>query len=64
MSHKYALGETVHFTSPLFSRAAATGAYQVVRLLPADDGDCQYRIKSIGEAYERVAKESQLDHVS
>ena len=64
MDHKYSIGQTVHFTSPLFSRAAAGGSYRVVRLLPPDDGDCQYRIKSIGEAYERVAKESQLDHVS
>jgi hypothetical protein len=29
--------------------------------MPHDGGDYQYRIKSVGEAYERVAKESQLE---
>jgi hypothetical protein len=33
----------------------------VIRLLPTDGDDCQYRIKSSIEAFERVAKESQLD---
>ena len=35
--------------------------YEVIRLLPTDGDDCQYRIKSSIEAFERVAKESQLD---
>src|ERR1700732_4562004 len=35
--------------------------YEVIRLLPTDGDDCQYRIKSSTEAFERVAKESQLD---
>jgi hypothetical protein len=60
-SHKYQVGETVYFTSPTFGRAAATGSYTVVKLLPSEGDDYQYRIKSSGEAFERVAKESQLD---
>lgn len=40
---------------------AANGTYRVVKLLPSDGEDYQYRIKSAGEAFERVAKESQLD---
>ena len=60
-AHKYQVGETVYFTSPTFGRAAATGSYTVVKLLPSEGDDYQYRIKSIGEAFERVAKESQLD---
>jgi hypothetical protein len=32
-----------------------------VRLLPSDGDDYQYRIKNPGEAFERVAKESQLE---
>ena len=39
---------------------ASDGTYQVLRLLPFDGDDCQYRIKSTIEAFERVAKESQL----
>jgi hypothetical protein len=60
-THKYRVGETVYYTSPSFGRAAASGSYTVVKLLPSDGDDCQYRIKSSGEAFERVAKESQLD---
>jgi hypothetical protein len=60
-AHKYQVGETVFYTSPTFGRAAATGSYTVVKLLPSEGDDYQYRIKSSGEAFERVAKESQLD---
>jgi hypothetical protein len=60
-AHKYRVGETVYYTSPTFGRAAASGSYIVVKLLPSEGDDYQYRIKSSGEAFERVAKESQLD---
>jgi hypothetical protein len=60
-AHKYTVGEMVYYTSPSFGRAAASGNYTVVKLLPSDGDDNQYRIKSNGEAFERVAKESQLD---
>ena len=60
-NHKYQIGETVFFTSPSFGRAAATGSYTVVKLLPSEGDDYQYRIKNSDEAFERVAKESQLD---
>ena len=62
-SHRYQVGEMVYYTSPTFGRAAATGSYTVVKLLPSEGDDYQYRIKSSGEAFERVAKESQLDKI-
>ena len=40
---------------------AANGTYRVMKLLPFEGDDYQYRIKSASEAFERVAKESQLD---
>ena len=58
--HKYKVGETVYFTASNVSRPAAGGTYEVIRLLPTEGDDCQYRIKSTTEAFERVAKESQL----
>ena len=61
LKHKYTVGETVYFTASNVARPAATGTYEVIRLLPTDGDDCQYRIKSSTEAFERVAKESQLD---
>jgi len=60
LTHKYRVGETVYFTASNVSRPASSGTYQVIRLLPTDGDDCQYRIKSSDEAFERVAKESQL----
>jgi hypothetical protein len=61
LKHKFTVGETVYFTASNVARPAATGTYEVIRLLPTDGDDCQYRIKSSTEAFERVAKESQLD---
>ena len=63
LKHKFTVGETVYFTASNVARPAASGTYEVIRLLPTDGDDCQYRIKSSTEAFERVAKESQLIHL-
>ena len=60
LKHKFPIGATVYFTASNVSRPAASGTYEVIRLLPTEGDDCQYRIKSSTEAFERVAKESQL----
>lgn len=60
-THKFQVGQTVSYTSSPISRPGASGSYKVVRLLPSDGEDYQYRIKNPGEAFERVAKESQLE---
>ena len=60
-SHKYMPGQTVRYIAGPLNRGAA-GSFQIVRLLPFDGDEHQYRIKSLDEAFERVAKESQLDH--
>lgn len=63
-AHRFQVGQTVSFSSNGTSRPAADGAFQVIRLLPSDGDDYQYRIKHPGEAFERVAKESQLDRAN
>jgi hypothetical protein len=60
-THKFHVGQTVFYTSSPITRPGASGSYRVVRLLPSDGDDYQYRIKNPGEAFERVAKESQLE---
>ena len=60
LKHKFPLETRVCFTASNVARPAASGTYEVIRLLPTDGDDCQYRIKSSTEAFERVAKESQL----
>jgi hypothetical protein len=39
---------------------AARGAYTIIKRLPERDGEFDYRIKSVSESYERVARESEL----
>ena len=60
-AHKFRVGQTVLFTSSPITRPGASGTYKVIKLLPSDGDDYQYRIKNPGEAFERVAKESQLE---
>jgi hypothetical protein len=59
--HKFNVGQTVQFTSRLIGHMQANSTYEIVRLLPSDGADYQYRIKNPREAFERVARESQLD---
>ena len=61
-SHKYTVGDTVQYTAGAFGRSKTSGSFQVVKLLPLEGDEFRYRIKNAGEPYERVAKESQLDH--
>ena len=60
-THKYSIGQNVRYTAGPFSRQGTSGPFKVVKLLPPEGDEQQYRIKSAGEAFERVAKESQLD---
>jgi hypothetical protein len=59
--HKFQIGQSVYFTSRPIGHMVANSVYEVVRLLPSDGFDYQYRIKSAREAFERVARESQLE---
>jgi hypothetical protein len=58
--HKFQIGQIVYFTSRPIGHMAADSVYEVVKLLPSDGSDYQYRIKNAKEAFERVARESQL----
>ncbi len=58
--HKFQVGETRHFTPSAYDRAKPRGLYEIVRLLPAEGGGHQYRVKSVADGHERVVAESQL----
>jgi hypothetical protein len=60
--HKFKVGQTVKYTAP-FSHAAAAD-YKITQLLPIEDDELQYRIKSANEPHERAAKESQLQRAA
>jgi hypothetical protein len=60
--YAFKVGQMVHYRTQLYS-GAARGLYQITQLMPAEDGEFKYRIKSPHEDHERVAKESELSSV-
>jgi hypothetical protein len=42
-------------------RFGSNSSFKIVKLLPPQGDDRQYRIKSAGELHERVAKEHELN---
>jgi hypothetical protein len=58
--HKYKVGQVVEFAPGRMGAPASVRACKIVRLLPAEDGQLQYRIKCPSESFERVAKEGSL----
>ena len=57
--YKFKIGETVYF-HPKLPNDAPRGAYQIIRRLPAAEGEFQYVIRSAYEDHQRVAKENEL----
>jgi hypothetical protein len=57
---KFKVGEMVDFYPSQRGVAASARAYKILRLVPADGGGRLYRIKTSVEAFERVARESEL----
>jgi hypothetical protein len=56
--HKFMPGHTVQFRAR--DHYAPRGTYLVTKQLPERDGEFEYRIKSLGEPHERIARESEL----
>lgn len=62
MAHRFHVRQMVRLTRPGFSdsRSSATGVYEVIRLMPADQsGEVSYRIKSTASG-ERAVRESEI----
>jgi len=60
LEHKYHVGQLVHFWRKGLVRSSPPGDFRVERLLPAQGGQSQYRIKSIADGHERVVHETEL----
>lgn len=58
--HKFASGQSVQFSPTPFDGNAPPGGYTVVRQMPSETADLQYRIKNTRDGHERVVRESQL----
>jgi hypothetical protein len=60
MIYKFQVGQSVALI-PRSIRQAAPGAYEIIRLMPGDELEPHYRIKSEAERHERVVAESELE---
>ncbi|MFZ1107349.1 MAG: hypothetical protein WAN43_03230 [Rhodomicrobium sp.] len=61
MSHKFAIGQTVHLV-PSNAHNGVEGDYEVCRIMPVSDyqKEPRYRIKNMTERHERIVAESDL----
>jgi ribosomal protein S1 len=57
---KFKIGQMVSFRPVRASVPASLLEYRVQRLLPHEGREQQYRIKSVAEQFERIARESEL----
>jgi hypothetical protein len=58
--HKFKVGQVVRFSPRKGTLPAGGQAYTIVRVLPAENNEYQYRIKSAYESFERIAREDEL----
>jgi hypothetical protein len=62
MYHKFRIGQLVQL-APAISRNVPGGSYEVIKKLPENRGEFEYRIKSRSEPHDRVVRESALQGV-
>lgn len=60
MNYRFRSGQAVRLSRSPY-RSSAGGDYKIVRPLPSNGGELQYRVKSLHEPYERVVRESELE---
>ena len=59
MQHRYRIGQTVFLSSR--ATGAIRIAFKIVRPMPVDNDErVRYQIKSLGEAFTRIAEEHDL----
>ena len=60
-THKFAVGQALHFSPGPGEDRKSKGRYKVVRQLPETGNMLQYRIKSETDGQERVVREDQVE---
>ena len=58
--HQFKVGQSLLFSPRQIGNRGGAQSCKVVRLMPIENGECQYRIKCNYDNVERIAKESQL----
>lgn len=59
-AHGFTVGQSVEFVPGRFDGSAPRGTYTVLRQLPNDSSDREYRVRNIRDGHERVVRESQI----
>jgi hypothetical protein len=57
---KYKAGQVVEFSPGRAMIPVTSREYTILRLLPLEGTEHKYRIKTLAEQFERIAKESEL----
>lgn len=60
VQRKFKIGQKVTFSPGKLTMSSTTRDYSITRVLPHESGEFTYRIKSVVEQFERVAKESEM----
>lgn len=58
--HGFSVGQSVELLPSRYDGHVPSGAYTVLRLLPNDGTDREYRVRNQRDGHERVVRESQL----
>lgn len=57
---KFKVGQMVDYMPSQRGVAASARSYKIIMLLPSEGGERLYRIKTMAEVFERIARESEL----
>ena len=57
---KFSIGQRVEFRPGRADFNVPRGLYTIVRALPADANERQYRVRNVRDGHERIMRESQL----
>ncbi len=60
VQHKFAVGQAVEFLPGRMDLHVPRGTYTIVRQLPVEANERQYRVKNTRDGHERIMRESQL----
>lgn len=58
--HGFVVGQSVELTPGRLDGNVPRGTYTILRLLPNDAADREYRVRNARDGHERVVRESQL----
>ncbi len=58
--HSFSIGQNVELVPGKLDGNVPRGTYTVLRLLPNDAADREYRVRNVRDGHERVVRESQL----